>query len=57
LASTAYLTFFAERIASSQSMLIMLGAGILGVVFAWATVAGHAVRIAQRNPIQALRYE
>jgi putative ABC transport system permease protein len=56
-ASAAYLTFFAERIASSQSMLIMLVAGIVGVVFAWGTVAGHAIRIAQRNPIQALRYE
>ena len=56
-ASAAYLTFFAERIASSQSAAIMLGAGVVGVLFAWGTVAGHAIRIAQRNPIQALRYE
>jgi hypothetical protein len=35
----------------------MLGAGIVGVLFAWGTVAGHAIRIAQRSPIQALRYE
>lgn len=56
-ASAAYLTFFAERIASSQSAVIMLGAGVVGVLFAWGTVAGHAIRIAQRNPIQALRYE
>lgn len=56
-ASAAYLTFFAERISSSQSSAIMLGAGVVGVLFAWGTVAGHAIRIAQRNPIQALRYE
>jgi len=56
-ASAAYLTFFAERIASSQSVAIMLGAGFVGLLFAWGTVAGHAIRIAQRNPIQALRYE
>ncbi len=56
-ASAAYLTFFAERIGSSQAAVIMLGAGVFGVLFAWGTVAGHAIRIAQRNPIQALRYE
>jgi len=26
-------------------------------MFAWGTVAGHAIRIARRNPILALRYE
>ena len=57
IASAAYLTFFAERIASGQSAVIMLGAGLVGVLFAWGTVAGHAIRIAQRNPVQALRYE
>jgi putative ABC transport system permease protein len=56
-ASAAYLTFFAERIASTQSAVIMLGAGFIGLLFAWGTVAGHAIRIAQKNPIQALRYE
>lgn len=57
LASSAYLTFFAERIGMAQGATILLLAGAFGVLFAWATVAGHAIRIARGNPILALRYE
>jgi putative ABC transport system permease protein len=35
----------------------VIGAGLLAVVFAWAIVALHAVKIARANPIKALRYE
>jgi putative ABC transport system permease protein len=54
-AATSYLSFFSDRIGST--IVILLTAGIFGVIFAWATVAGHAIRIARANPIQALRYE
>ncbi len=54
-ASTQYLNFFAERIESP--VLILVVSGALAVMLAWGTIAGHAVRIARSNPIQALRYE
>ena len=54
-ASTTYLNFFAERIESP--VLILIIAGVLAVMLAWTTVAGHAIRIARSNPILALRYE
>jgi putative ABC transport system permease protein len=54
-AADAYLSFFSNRIESI--IFILLAAGVLGVTFAWATIAGHAIRIARANPIQALRYE
>ena len=54
-AADAYLSFFSNRIESI--IFILLAAGVLGVTFAWATIAGHAFRIARANPIQALRYE
>jgi putative ABC transport system permease protein len=57
LASIAYLNFFAERIGVAQGITILLIAGTFGVLFAWATVASHAIRIARGNPIHALRYE
>jgi hypothetical protein len=41
----------------AQGATILLIAGTFGVLFAWATVAGHAIRIARGNPILALRYE
>ena len=53
--STAYLNFFAERIGAPT--LIVLGSGIVAVMFAWAIVSVHAIRIARANPIRALRYE
>ncbi len=54
-AADAYLSFFSNRIESI--IFILLAAGVLGVTFAWATIAGHAIRIARANPILALRYE
>jgi putative ABC transport system permease protein len=54
-ASKTYLDFFADRIESP--IVILLVSGALAVVLAWTTVAGHAIRIARRNPVLALRYE
>ena len=54
-ASTQYLNFFADRI--SSPVLVLVVAGALAVMLAWSTVAGHAIRIARANPIEALRYE
>jgi len=55
LASGYYLEFFADRVAYREVLILI--AGSLSVVFAWAIVAVHAVRIARLNPIHALRYE
>lgn len=55
LASTVYLDFFADRITSP--ILTLVAAGVISVVLAWGTVAGHALRIARANPVLALRYE
>jgi len=54
-AANVYLDFFADRI--NSPILILLVAGGIAVIFAWGTVAGHAIRIARANPILALRYE
>jgi putative ABC transport system permease protein len=54
-ASSAYLGFFADRIDPPIGILAV--AGIIAVLFAWGTVAIHAVRISRANPILALRYE
>ena len=55
LASNTYLNFFADRIEAPIPVLLISGA--IAVLLAWATVAGHAIRIARSNPILALRYE
>ena len=34
-----------------------LVAGLLALVIAIGTIAGHAIRVARKNPIHALRYE
>jgi putative ABC transport system permease protein len=54
-ASSIYLDFFADRIESP--IVILLVAGVIAVLLAWSTVAGHAYRIARANPVRALRYE
>ena len=54
-ASNIYLDFFADRIESP--IVILLVAGVIAVLLAWSTVAGHAYRIARANPVLALRYE
>lgn len=53
--SNVYLNYFADRIGSP--IVILLVAGMIAVLLAWATVAGHAIRIARSNPVLALRYE
>ena len=55
IVANTYLEFFAERISTPAG--IVPGAGVLAIMFAWAIVAIHAYRIAQANPIKALRYE
>jgi len=39
------------------SPLYFLGAGLVALLIAWATVFSHARRVAAANPIHALRYE
>ena len=55
IASASYLNFFADRIGTAIPILLV--AGLVAVVLAWGTVAGHAIRIARANPVYALRYE
>src|SRR5258708_39853547 len=50
-----WLQGFAYRI--TLSPLYFLGAGATALVIAWATVFVHARRVADANPIHALRYE
>jgi putative ABC transport system permease protein len=50
-----WLQGFAYRI--TLSPLYFLGAGATALVIAWATVFIHARRVADANPIHALRYE
>jgi putative ABC transport system permease protein len=50
-----WLQGFAYRI--TLSPLYFLGAGAAAMVIAWATVFVHARRVANANPIHALRYE
>ncbi|MEM6808137.1 MAG: FtsX-like permease family protein [Pseudomonadota bacterium] len=54
-AASLYLNFFSDRIPTSIPILAV--AGLIAVLLAWLTVAGHAVRIARANPVRALRYE
>jgi len=50
-----WLQGFTYRIALSP--LYFLGAGLVALLIAWATVFSHALRISRANPIHALRYE
>ena len=54
-ASGIFLEFFADRITMTEG--IVVGAGAVAVLFAWIIVGIHALRIARKNPIEALRYE
>ncbi|PCI33992.1 MAG: hypothetical protein COB54_03055 [Alphaproteobacteria bacterium] len=55
LASDAYLTSFADRI--NLQMVLIAGSGLVALVLSWLIVSAHAVRVARRKPITALRYE
>jgi putative ABC transport system permease protein len=50
-----WLAGFANRI--TLSPLYFVGVGLMALLIAWATVFGHALRVARANPIHALRYE
>ncbi len=50
-----WLNGFSDRI--SLGPIWFVGAGLLAMIIATATIIGHAVRIARANPIHALRYE
>ena len=50
-----WLAGYAYRIALSPLYFVAVGTAALGV--AWITVLGHAMRVARRNPIFAMRYE
>lgn len=50
-----WLSGFAYRI--DLNLLYFAGAGLLALLIAWVTVAGHAWRVARTNPVRALRYE
>ena len=50
-----WLQSFAYHIALNP--LYFLGAGVIALMIAWATVFSHARRVAGANPIHALRYE
>ena len=51
----SWLQGFTYRIALSP--FYFLGAGLVALLIAWATVFSHARRVAGANPIHALRYE
>ncbi|WP_119677772.1 ABC transporter permease [Indioceanicola profundi] len=55
IAMEHWLNGFAIRIDLGPGPFLAAGAGAL--VIAWATVAGHAARVARRRPVTALRYE
>jgi putative ABC transport system permease protein len=50
-----WLNGFSDRIGLHLGWF--LGAGLLAVLVAAATIAGHALRVARRRPVEALRYE
>lgn len=50
-----WLNGFSDRISLGPQWFI--GAGLLALLIATATIIGHALRIARANPIHALRYE
>ncbi len=53
--SGLYLEYFPDRI--SMPFEILIGAGIIGLILSWATVATHAYKVARTNPVKALHYE
>lgn len=54
-AMRTWLNGFDDRIALTPVPFVL--AGLLALVFAIATVAGHATRVARAKPITALRYD
>jgi putative ABC transport system permease protein len=54
-AMRAWLNGFDARIDLGPTPFVL--AGLIALVIAIATIAGHAVKVARANPILALRYE
>ncbi len=54
-ALSGWLESFIDRV--NLTPLPFLAAGLLVLMVAWATIAGHTFRVARANPIKALRYE
>ncbi|HWT12922.1 MAG TPA: ABC transporter permease [Allosphingosinicella sp.] len=50
-----WLNGFNDRISLNPALFV--GAGLLALAIAAATIVGHALRVARANPIRALRYE
>ena len=55
MSTELYLGFFSDRIDLPIFAILIAGGG--AVLLSWIIVAGHAARVANTNPIQALRYE
>lgn len=52
-----WLDGFSYSLGDSYIWMAAAGAGAAALLIAWVTVAGRAFRVAQTNPISALRYE
>jgi putative ABC transport system permease protein len=52
-----WLENFPYRLDSWILLPLLLIAGMIALAVAWATVGGNAARVANRNPVEALRYE
>lgn len=50
-----WLNGFQDRISLNPALFV--GAGLLALAIAAATIAAHAIKVARANPIHALRYE
>lgn len=50
-----WLSGFAYRIDMEAAPFVMVA--LTAVAIGWATVAGHAFKVARANPVKALRYE
>jgi putative ABC transport system permease protein len=53
----SWLNRFPERIDSSLLITICLVTGLVAVLISWIAVSGHAIRVAYKSPIHALRYQ
>jgi putative ABC transport system permease protein len=51
----SWLNGFQDRVSLDPALFV--GAGILALAIAAATIMGHALKVARANPINALRYE
>ncbi|WP_262690763.1 ABC transporter permease [Kordiimonas aestuarii] len=54
---SGWLEGFQYRLGGGYIWMMALAAGLLALLVSWLTVASRAIRVAQTNPIHALRYE